>query len=637
MQTRTKKTKKKTKKETGGGDPPTDKSGQSVLGLGRKTPWGHKTMMMMQHSTKDDDATGVLLVREGKHQHGRKDGRRKTMTTTTTTMAVVFAVIVSLFSIAALTRNDGKKEFLTPTMKKQFGNAATRKSNDDDEKTLKEEEEEKKSKNVEQRVFNPLVIIQRDNEKDERDLKRIKTVFPSANSIFGVNAGQWPSHLEDAEYGLAPLRIFNRENFKSKTWKIDNNTRRNPENLKGIQWIESIDQRNPETGKLGDGRMPIAHHIGCMYAHFNAWRAVDDMAYNKGDDKVYPAWIMEADAYVDKNQMKPRMTRLLQKAPKDYDFLMMKRELFLGLCGPDRPGNCKRSENFIRLGEPGANAKTTVPDGFERRIYFYYWPLDGPGAGLSSYAIGPDFSYKAFNFISRKGADMIDGFIFGKLCRDDYVSEDAANPGNFLLPGIGSALVKPRTKEANTKDNKLKVLNCYLIGDVELVKKEDEEKDEASLGNIKEQNSVEKEKDTMTLFKAKVHRETTKSSSEEEEEEEEEKKEEKVTDVSIEASKPTDSSSQIILNAGNSSVTQTVSNNNDGTFSVEVNEKNVDGQGQGETKTEKITINTTQMPGPFGEMFSSVMSTMTNGGSFDLLQQQAQHKKQRQETNAEED
>ena len=142
----------------------------------------------------------------------------------------------------------------------------------------------------------------------------------------------------------------------------------------------------------------------------------------------------------------------------------------------------------------------------------------------------------------------------------------------------------------------------------------------------------------MTLFKAKVHQETTKSSSEEEEEEEEEeKKEEKVTDVSIEASKPTDSSSQIILNAGNSSVTQTVSNNNDGTFSVEVNEKNVDGQGQGETKTEKITINTTQMPGPFGEMFSSVMSTMTNGGSFDLLQQQAQHQKQRQETNAEED
>ena len=127
------------------------------------------------------------------------------------------------------------------------------------------------------------------------------------------------------------------------------------------------------------------------------------------------------------------------------------------------------------------------------------------------------------NFISRKGADMIDGFIFGKLCRDDYVSEDAANPGNFLLPGIGSALVKPRTKEANTKDNKLKVLNCYLIGDVELVKKEDEEKDEASLGNIIEQNSVEKEKDTVTLFKAKVHQETTKSSSEEEEEEEEEK------------------------------------------------------------------------------------------------------------------
>ena len=54
-----------------------------------------------------------------------------------------------------------EKRFLTPTMKKQFGNAATRKSNDDERTLKEEEEEEKKSKNVEQRVFNPLVIIQR--------------------------------------------------------------------------------------------------------------------------------------------------------------------------------------------------------------------------------------------------------------------------------------------------------------------------------------------------------------------------------------------------------------------------------------------------------------------------------------------
>jgi hypothetical protein len=467
-----------------------------------------------------------------------------------------------------------------------------------------------------ERGFNPLVIVQRDNEKDYQDLKRIQKVFPKANSIFGVNAGQWPAHLEDAEYGLAPLRIFNRENFKSKTWKVDDK-RRNPENLKGIQWIASIDERDPKTGKLGEGRMPIAHHIGCMYAHFNAWRAVDDMAYDKGNDKVFPAWIMEADAYVDENQMKPRMTRLLQHAPKDYDFLMMKRELFLGICGPDRPGNCKRSENFIRLGEPGPNQKP-VPDGYERRMYFYYWPLEGPGAGLSSYAIGPDFTYKAFNFISRKGADMIDGFLFGKLCRDDYVSEDAASPGNFLLPEIGSALVKPRTKEANTKDNKLKVLNCYLLGDVEVEKIDKDDKDQASLGkdNVEEVDKNKKEEDPVTLFKAKVHQETSSENVD--------RNEQKDIDVTVEASKPTESSSQIKIKAGDASVTQTISNNNDGTFSVEVSKKNVDGQEEGETKTEKVTIDTTQMPGPFKEMFSSVMDTMANGGPFDLLQQQQQ-------------
>jgi len=448
-------------------------------------------------------------------------------------------------------------------------------------KTSKEEVNNKEDDEQEQR-FNPLVIVQRDNEKDYQDLKRIQKVFPKANSIFGVNAGQWPQNLEDAEYGLEPLRIFNRENFKSLAWKVDDK-RRNPDNLKGIQWIASIDERNPKTGKLGDGRMPIAHHIGCMYAHFNAWRAVDDMAHDKGNDKIYPAWIMEADAYVDENQMKPRMTRLLQNAPKDYDFLMMKRELFLGIYGPDRPKNCKRSENFIRLGAPGPNQEP-VRDGYERRMYFYYWPLDGPGAGLSSYAIGPDFSYKAFNFISRKGADMIDGFLFGKLCRDDYVSEDAASPGNFLLPEIGSALVKPRTKETNTKDNKLKVLNCYLLGDVELVKK-DADDEEASLGND-EQENVENEKidDPVTIFKAKVHQETSKKASSDDEQQQ------KDIDVTIEASKPTESSSQITIKTGDASISQTISNNNDGTFSFEVNKKNVDGQEEGETKTEKITV-----------------------------------------------
>ena len=184
----------------------------------------------------------------------------------------------------------------------------------------KKKKKKKKSKNVEQRVFNPLVIIQRDNEKDERDLKRIKTVFPNANSIFALTLRTMYVALGRRRVRFKPLRIFNRENFKSKTWKIDNNTRRNPENLKGIQWIESIDQRNPETGKLGDGRMPIAITSGACTHILNAWRAVDDMAYNKGDDKVYPAWIMEADAYVDKNQMKPRMTRLLQKRQKITTF-----------------------------------------------------------------------------------------------------------------------------------------------------------------------------------------------------------------------------------------------------------------------------------------------------------------------------
>jgi len=573
--------------------------------------------VLIQSTNEDDNCNKASLMRNNNNKsvffrEGKHTGRY-------TMGFVLVSVVLSVFFVSSSHDNNNNsgthlehQSRLSLSNKNNKNSDNKKKTNDDNDNS--------------ERGFDPIVIIQRDNEKDYQDFKRIQRVFPKANSIFGVNAGQWPAHLEDAEYGLAPLRIFNRENFKSKTWKVDDK-RRNPDNLKGIQWIASIDERDPETGKLGEGRMPIAHHIGCMYAHFNAWRAVDDMAYDKGNDKVFPAWIMEADAYVDENQMKSRMTRLLQHAPKDYDFLMMKRELFLGICGPDRPGNCKRSENFIRLGEPGPNQKP-VPDGYERRMYFYYWPLEGPGAGLSSYAIGPDFTYKAFNFISRKGADMIDGFLFGKLCRDDYVSEDAASPGNFLLPEIGSALVKPRTKEANTKDNKLKVLNCYLLGDVEVEKIAKDDKEQASLGkdNVEEVDKNKKEGEPVTLFKAKVHQETSSGNVDHEQ-----KGEQEDIDVTVEASKPTESSSQIKIKAGDASVTQTISNNNDGTFSFEVSKKNVDGQEEGETKTEKVTVDTTQMPGPFKEMFSSVMDTMANGGPFDLLQQQQQQQQQEEE------
>ena len=250
-----------------------------------------------------------------------------TRTSTATTAALERPRVRSLSNVDAISVGNagvdasGRQALntTTTTNKNKKKTATISKTSKEVMNNNKEEDDQQ-----EQQRFNPLVIVQRDNEKDYQDLKRIQKVFPNANSIFGVNAGQWPQNLEDAEYGLQPLRIFNRENFKSLTWKVDDK-RRNPDNLKGIQWIASIDERNPKTGKLGDGRMPIAHHIGCMYAHFNAWRAVDDMAYDKGNDKIYPAWIMEADAYVDENQMKPRMTRLLQNAPKDYDFLMMKR------------------------------------------------------------------------------------------------------------------------------------------------------------------------------------------------------------------------------------------------------------------------------------------------------------------------
>ena len=148
-----------------------------------------------------------------------------------------------------------------------------------------------------------------------------------------------------------------------------------------------------------------------MYAHFNAWRAVDDMAYDKGNDKIYPAWIMEADAYVDENQMKPRMTQP-KTQPKDYDFLMMKRALFRDLLQIDglKTQTVGEFHSFRRTGTESRTSSRWV----RTKPVFLLLAFGCSGRRLTPSCratSGPDFSYKAFNFISRKGADMIEWFL----------------------------------------------------------------------------------------------------------------------------------------------------------------------------------------------------------------------------------
>jgi hypothetical protein len=548
-------------------------------------------------------------------QNDEKKAKKKKRESSSTTRVLVLSLV---FIASVCFSTSASFEF---SKRRAYGSAAVEngeRKNKEDNRDSEKKNENKKGRDSDER--NPMVIVQRNNEKDYEDLKRIKEVFEGAYSIFGANAMEWPENLSDAEYGVEPLRIFNRENFKMPNWRTDD-VRRNKDNLKGIPWVSSIDERNPTSGMLGDGRIQIAHHIGCMYAHFNAWRAVDDMAYEQGDDKIYPAWIMEADNYVEKGQMKPRMERLLKNAPKDYDYLHLKKELFEGICGNDRgPDNCKRTSNYIKLGDSHG-----VPEGHEKRIYFYSWPLDGPGAGLSSYAIGPNFSYKAFNFISRKGADMIDAFMFGKLCRDDYVSDAAAQPGNFMLPNIGSALVKRRTVENNNDGNKLKVLNCYLIGDVETHKidsnednnknnnsnnKNDDARQSAAAALGKDEQNVNissPNRLAVTIFKAKVHTETASA----DDANGNNNRKEKETVISIEHTKPNENTNALTMNIGpDSSITESIERNKDGSWAIQLKDNH-------SGNSTKITIDTTKnaagttSPSFVGEMLNKMFNKLS--------------------------
>jgi len=225
-----------------------------------------------------------------------------------------------------------------------------------------------------------------------------------------------------------------------------------------MPWIGLIDERNPKTGKLTKDRMGIAHHVGCLFAHLHAWRDVHEQL---GHTR---AWVMESDG----NEIPDRtleMRQLLRNVPDDFDFISL---------GPHYDEVCVRTEHTVGF-FPSNNCEKSrfefevekdPNDKYSRAgtKTFYYWPKMGTSAGFQSYLIGPNFYEKVTRYMARHGADMIDAYMFGHICQNNYVSEEARDGG--LEPPKGFDDLS--TKRLTSRDESgLKILNCYVIGPVE--------------------------------------------------------------------------------------------------------------------------------------------------------------------------
>ena len=322
-----------------------------------------------------------------------------------------------------------------------------------------------------------FVIVQQENTRDKEGFERIRNKFPAAQTTLGITAAEWPKNIKEAEWAVAPIRELNEEFFDTKKYhyssKFMKELERTPDSLANMPWIGLIDERNPKTGKLTKDRMGIAHHVGCLFAHLHAWRDVHEQL---GHTR---AWVMESDG----NEIPDRtleMRQLLRNVPDDFDFISL---------GPHYDEVCVRTEHTVGF-FPSNNCEKSR---FEFKVEkdpndkysragtktFYYCPKMGTSAGFQSYLIGPNFYEKVTRYMARHGADMIDAYMFGHICQNNYVSEEARDGG--LEPPKGFDDLS--TKRLTSRDESgLKILNCYVIGPVEekIVESDEGEKDKDS-------------------------------------------------------------------------------------------------------------------------------------------------------------
>ena len=193
----------------------------------------------------------------------------------------------------------------------------------------------------------------------------------------GVDITKWPEKLEVAEYAVSGIL-----EQLGKPGDL--------EGLHGIPWLDALLQRDSKSGKMvKPDILALSHHFGCLFAHLAQWQLAADMG-NKD------TFVFEADGFTDALLGVPlsSLGDVQHHAPDDYDIV------FLHM--PGMVAGPKVSEFKTALGETVELYEMNEPDG---------------PAGLSAYMFSERFWRKMRPFIAKQGADMVDAWLMGHLCR----------------------------------------------------------------------------------------------------------------------------------------------------------------------------------------------------------------------------
>lgn len=222
----------------------------------------------------------------------------------------------------------------------------------------------------------------------------------------GVDATAWPNNANLADFAVKDVRKMAKENGKT---------------LMELPWLQILDlaKQQPD-GKLPTEWRRLSHHVGCLYAHLFQWQLIKEKGLKK-------AMIVESDGVGASDLPFVELQRAIDRMPADADVLFTSFGNFHG-------GDL--IDQWNGHGDDG----TPVP------VHLYKWDQFTPVAGLQAYVITDSFVRKVQEFMSHKGADMVDAWLIGKMC---VVGKDK----DWNMRGLGETQFMPPGSKP--------ILNCY--------------------------------------------------------------------------------------------------------------------------------------------------------------------------------
>ena len=235
----------------------------------------------------------------------------------------------------------------------------------------------------------------------------------------GVDVSAWPAKIDFAEYAVSGVLAHARE-------MPENRARADEAILGDLPWLDIMARRDARGAVTDPELLSRGHHFGCLFAHIAQWQLAADL---RNADTI----VFESDGFLDGLLGVPAsaLGAVQAHAPMDYDVV------FLHHPGEGPQVGDKVDEFVSERGD-------------EVEMYTYEHP-DGP-SGLSGYMFSDRFVRKMLPLIASRGADMVDAWIAGHLCRPLPENDWAYNLPNYAGANGGQGVQWGE-----------KFLNCYKV------------------------------------------------------------------------------------------------------------------------------------------------------------------------------